>query len=526
MTKVTLPATPDATEDAAVHRVIESVRAQGLADEAHAVEENNHWLRQRAFDERPEIFQVGDHAEIARHLRRVLAKDMLIHDVGDTYRYRESSGIWQKIPHRCLEAMVADLSGTSVAGTKNLKPLHVTRGTAREAAALFGVLVEQSRRNQTFEAAPYGLGFSNGFLTIEDGAVVIRPHHPQHLCRFAYDFAYAPRAEHPLLDQFFHVVFRGESDEDRRKLPMLLQEFVGACLFGRAWQYEKVLLMVGAGGNGKSQWLEIARSIFPTGSLSALPPQKWSEPYSIEQLAGKLANFVDEIPEREITSHATFKGVVSGQPTVAQRKYRDNVEFRPICGQMWSANNLFSTTDTSDGFFRRFLIVPFNWKPNAAEAKVDIGKEIGQRERRALVSWAIDGYVRLLANKGRFTVPGIVAERTAAWTAEADRVRLFLLAIYEHHAGAEWFAIGELYKRYEQWCDQMNLLTVSKPKFVSACRSSRMVLDHDRGHTRGLVWDRDECERMVLTIGQSKPEWGDAPDLPKNTYSTFDPFHR
>jgi P4 family phage/plasmid primase-like protien len=512
--------------DVAVRRVIDAVHEDNLVAQRAAVEESNHWLRQRAYEDKPGAFSIGDDTEIARHLRKVLAKDRLIHDLGETYRYRESTGCWTKIPHRSIEAMVSDLSGTDVWGAKHPKPLAISRSKARDAANLFDVLVEQSKRNQTFDAAPYGLGFTNGFLTIERDAVVVRPHHPRHLCRFSYDFAYAPRCAHPMLDAFFGVVFRGESDDDKVKLPMLLQEFVGACLFGRATAYEKVLILLGPGGNGKSQFLDIARSLFPAGSLAALPPQKWSEPYSIEQLAGKLANFVDEIPEREITSHAVFKGVVSGQPTTAQRKYRDNVDFRPIAGQLWSANALFSTTDTSDGFFRRFLIVPFNWKPSQTEAKVDIGRTIGETEKRALVSWAIDGYVRLLAQGGKFTIPGVVAERTAAWTAEADRVRLFLFALFHEHAAVAWFAVGQLYDRYKQWCVQMGLLPVSKPKFVTTARASRMVVDHDHGHLRGFAWDQAECTRLMGAIGQSRPEWGEAPELPNRSYqhTPYDPF--
>lgn len=517
-----LPPAPDAE----VRRVLDAVREEARDASRLDEDENNHWLRQRAFDEKPDAFQIGDHTEIARHLRKVLAKDRLIHDLGETYRYREATGVWTKIPHRCIEVMVSDLSGTDCWGAKHPKPLHVSRSTSRDTANLFDVLVEQSKRNQTFEDAPYGLGFTNGFLTIEHDAVVVRAHHPKHLCRFSYDFAYAPRAAHPQLDAFFNVVFRGENDDDKRKLPMLLQEFVGACLFARATAYEKVLILLGPGGNGKSQFLDIARSIFPTGSLAALPPQKWGDKFSIEQLAGKLANFVDEIPEREITSQAVFKGIVSGQPTVAERKYRENVDFRPIAGHLWSANALFSTTDTSDGFFRRFLVVPFNWKPTAQEARVDIGRHIGRTEKRALVSWAIDGYVRLLAQGGKFTVPGVVAERTAAWTAEADRVRLFLFALYAEHAAVAWFAVGQLYERYKQWCQQMGLLPVAKPKFVTTARASRLVLDQDHGHIRGLVWDQAEASRQMAAIGPHRPEWGEAPELPNRSYqnTSFDPF--
>lgn len=482
--------------------------------------ETDHWLRALARAHFPtQGFDRGDHKEAAEHLRTVLAKDKLLYDIGEVYRYR-STGLWSAIPNHLLEAIVSDLAGVGVWSPKGTKPLLISRSYTLDATKMFGLLVRASAANRQFAESVTGLGFENGFLTIVDGQPVLRPHSPDNLCRFAYDFAYAPTAPTPMLDAFFDVVFRGEDAENRRTLPMVLQEFVGACLFGEAWKYEKLLILTGAGGNGKSQFLEIARSIFPPGSLAALPPQKWGDKFSVADLAGRLANFVDEIPEREVTSGAVFKAVISGQMISAERKHRDNVTFRPTCGHIFSTNNLFGTTDTSEGFFRRFLIVPFDWKPSQSETKVDIGKTIGRLERRAIVSWAIQGYLRLLAQGGRYTIPSRVQQRTDAWKAEADAARLFLHALYDDHSGVPFFAVQDLYKLYCRWADTTGHLQTSLNKFAKRARDTGILRDAKNSSSRGFSWNHDEVQRLLGVMGDAAPDWGEAPDPPAGSYGS------
>lgn len=505
--------------DPDVQKVLDSIRRnEGFAQE---VVETDHWLRGMADRAKPDIFYRGDHKELAEHLRHVLAKEKLIYDLGEIWRYR-ANGLWSHLPNHTLRAIVSDLAGTPVWGQKGDKPLMMPQSTTVDATKMLDNLVLTSRGNKQFHDAPaYGLGFQNGFLTIVDGQPVLLEHSPNHLCRFAYDFAYAPQVEHPMLDKFFKTVFRGESLEDQRDLPKLLQEFVGACLFGKATAYEKVLVLWGTGGNGKSQFLEIARSIFPPGSVSALAPQRWGEPFSVVELVGKLANFVDEIPEREISSGAVFKAIVSGQMTWANRKNRDGITFCPTAGQIFSANTLFGTTDTSEGFYRRFLVVPFHWKPLAHESTPEIGKTIARMERRALVTWAIQGYCRLLAQGEQFTKPGKVTQTTETWKAETDYVRLFSFALFERHAAVERFSNNELYKMYCLWCDSMGIPQTTLGRFLKRARDTHFFTEHNARGERGLRWATAAVEAALAAIGNASLDWGTAPDMPRGAYASY-----
>jgi P4 family phage/plasmid primase-like protien len=354
---------------------------------------------------------------------------------------------------------------------------------------------------------------------MEDGVPTLGEHSPDNLSRFSYDFAFTPDAPHPMLDRFFEVVFRGENDQAKRELPMLLQEFIGACLFGQATKIEKILLLLGPGGNGKSQFLTIARSLFPPGSVSALPPQSWGEQYLVHDLQGRLANFVDEVPAREISSGAVFKKIVSGQETHANRKFRDGILFSPICGHIFNANEAPGTTDTSEGFFRRVLMVPFMWKPGALEAEVDIGSKIASAEKRALVSWAIRGYARLVKQGMRYTEPTRVKQQSEAWRTQEDGVRMFLFAVYEQHADAVRFSMNDLYRMYTEWCDRTKHLSMGLHKWARRVRTTNLTIDDDARNERGFRWNHDVVRELRELMGSEAPEWGEAPLPGTGTYS-------
>jgi len=465
-----------------------------------------------------ECFDRGDPVEIAQHLHDVLRKDKLLFDLGEVFRYRTDTGTWDLIPASFLRALIADLSGVAIPTAKGERPLMVSSAFAKDTVDMLGTLIDADEGNRKFHQAPsYGLGFQNGFLTVVDGVARLLPHSPDNLCRFAYDFAYAPGAPHPRLDKFFTACFRGENADAQKQLPQQLQEFVGACLFGVATRYEKILMLTGEGGNGKSQFLTIARAALPPGSIATLPPQKWGGDFEVYALAGKLANFVDEIPEREISVGAVFKKIISGQPTYANRKYREGVNFEPIAGHIFSANTLPGTSDASEGFFRRILIVPFDSKPLPHEVEVDIGAKIVREEQRAIVSWAVQGYLRLVA-QGGFSRVARIEERTAAWRTEADGVRMFLFAAYESHPGATRFSIENLYRMYETWCDQTKHMSLQRNKFSRRAKETKLVLPDDLRTERGFAWNRERLDAERALMGNDAPDWGAVREAPDGTY--------
>jgi P4 family phage/plasmid primase-like protien len=222
---------------------------------------------------------------------------------------------------------------------------------------------------------------------------------------------------------FLEGLFR--DDQDRHEKIAAIQEHAGACLLGVATTYDRALVFEGEANNGKSSLLEILAPAMPPGSTSAIPPQDWDQEYRRAMLAGKLLNFVSELPESEIIASESFKAIVAGDQTVGRYIRQAPFNFHPVAGHIFAANRLPSTADQTTGFWRRFLVVAFRRNftddperdPHIAERLV--------AERPRVVSWMLEGALRLLRQKD-YTIPPSHLTALERWRRTSDQVTAWI----------------------------------------------------------------------------------------------------
>lgn len=404
-------------------------------------------------------FARGDHADLAKAALAVLGPAPLTYDEGEFWRYK-STGVWERLPLAFIEHTVASFAGAPVGNGKSEKPLKVTAGSVTGAAHLARNELASLPGRIPFIAGAGGVAFRNGIASVVDGIVRLEQHSPERMCRWAYPFDYAP-APTPLLDAFLDILFGDVSEEERSLRIMVLQEFAGACLVGQATRFQTCLLLLGPGGNGKSELLRVLRGLFPPGSAVSLPPQKWGERFQLARLVGALANFVDEVPERDITNGEVFKSVVTGEPNHVERKNKDPFEFAPRAGHIFSANAPPGTADQTEGFFRRWAFVLLT-RPidRLAERQLEAGKAILAGELPGVVTWALAGAARL-QQQGAYTASEQSKRVVSEWRDEASPIRLFLLdRPANDRAPAQSF-----YDSYVSWCRSNGHSPMSSTKF-------------------------------------------------------------
>ncbi len=430
----------------------------------------------------PFLFRRGDETELAQAVKTRLHSDdqPLIYDEGHFWRYAgDRAGVWQQIPDERVIKLVSDYArhGAVVHDPVEAKQrfLRVSASSAKGAASLLrSELIADANEAHRFEKAWRGVAFDNVFVRLNTQTGDIDPvaHHRTHMCRFAFPFAYNPKAPRDRLYEFLDAIF-GDCDEQERLMRQaLLQEYLGACLFGIATKYEACLVLYGFGSNGKSQVLTLARACFPPNSTVSLPPQLWGVQFQIAPLMGSLGNFCDEIPSSDIANSMRFKAIVSGQPQHCDRKNRDAITFAPVAGHIFSANELPSTVDFSKGFFSRFLLLCFTRdfdRRGGHNVERDIGARIAREEREGLVSWAIEGAARLVRNNA-FTLPHSSTHALEDWKTDVDPVRRFVLerdasvraALWP--TGAGWRA-SEMYKKFKEYTADNGFAQMTSAKF-------------------------------------------------------------
>ena len=419
------------------------------------------------------FFERGDHAEIADKVMEVLTDEPthLVHDCSLQYLYEPKLGCWTPLKPEFIRWIVKGFSGCKTAGPiiKNEQKcgkLKISYSTAQGAERF---VADATHITGFFDDAPPGVAFKNGFVTVEEGKIVIRPNSPRNRVRHAFPFDYDPNIRHPETDNFFEEVFADCNEEERATRVAILQEFAGAALLGMATKYQKCVLLYGPGGTGKSQWASMNLSMFPKNSAASLAPHRWGERFDLSHLAGVMLNVVAELPDSELVNTDTFKSIIVGDQVTAERKFMPAFDFCPRAAHMFSTNTFPATADITDAFFRRFIIVPFTRNmQNAACHVPEIGKRIAAREQQGLAVWSIEG-ARRLQQQGRYTESETSTGLIKQWRIDNDKVALYIDEhcdrIADDESGYKGTKAKILYKRYKEWSTDGNFKPVSSKTF-------------------------------------------------------------
>jgi hypothetical protein len=211
----------------------------------------------------PAAFTRGDHVELARALVSRLGHEV-VGDLGSLYAYDCTCGTWRDVPTTRQSLIVQSFAGAPKGD--QARPLSISAHDVSGAARL---AYDQCAREGYFTDAATGVAFTNGFTAVSAAGVTLEPHSKEHRCRYALPFAFDPDAASTRWDGFLRGLFR--DDVDAAEKIACLGEFFGASLLGLAPRYQRTVVAVGAGENGKSALAEVVTAAFPRDSTCAIP---------------------------------------------------------------------------------------------------------------------------------------------------------------------------------------------------------------------------------------------------------------
>lgn len=440
-------------------------------------------------------FARGDHVELAARVLERLGPDPVTYDVGEVWQFRPPIGTWEQVPAHVVRNHVAAFAGAPC-DVGDAGMIMIKANTARGVEEVLRDRLLSEPGRVAFAGAPPGMAFSNGFLVVQGGEASLRAHGPMNLARHRYEFSYRPYVAGaavadggaPMLEKFLGELFADVADATERAARVaLLQEFAGACLVGDATRYQRYLVLFATGGNGKSELLRVFRSMFPAGTTASIEPQKWRDDKHAAALEGVRGNFVDELPDDEIMGSHSVKKIVTGEPVTARRVYRDTITFTPIAGHVFATNSPVQSTDYSDGFWERPLVLILSRKfRQSAERRLEAAKVIVDAELPAIVAWAVDGACRAQRQQG-YTEPVSSRATLLEWRDDNDQVRGF---VADGATPGRW-AAAALYEKYREWAKTNGCAVMSAAKFgrriVANSLASRDRDAHGRWYTVGSV---------------------------------------
>jgi P4 family phage/plasmid primase-like protien len=368
--------------------------------------------------------EYGTHPELGRATLGRLRNGSpvpVIFDLGALYRYSEKVGLFELIAPAAGEVAVHTFDKCSVQ-----KPAGGSTTLVLKQSDIRGAIAcayAQANQSGFFAGARPGLAFRDVFVSVTSKGVEVFEHSPAHRATVGVPFDFPRRSEAPQFVGFLLSLFR--DDEDGAAKADLIMEFAGACLIGVAPRYQKALVLLGAGSNGKSTLVRILWELFPEHARSAIPIQAFSNEYRRALLAGRRFNAVAELPASDLLDAEICKAIIVGDQVDARQIREKPFTLNPVAGHVFATNEPPAVQDHSLGFWRRFIPITFlrNFEL-APERDPQLGDKIIQNELPGVMRMALEAAVRLL-ERGRYIIPTSSEIALREWKKGADQVALW-----------------------------------------------------------------------------------------------------
>ena len=249
--------------------------------------------------------------------------------------------------------------------------------------------------------------------------------------------------------------------------------------------------LIGSGRNGKSQFIKIIKKFLGTHNITSAELDRIADPSSRfegARLYKKLACFMSETNFNTLQNTSLLKQLTGGDTVGFEFKNKNPFVAENYAKVIISTNSLPSSTDTSDGFYRRWLIIEF---PNNFEQEKDIVDTIPEKEYNSLARKCLILSGKLL-ERG-FTHRGTIEERKERYIMASNPLPYFIKLCCETDI-YNMVKNTDLFNNYKQYLLLNKKRVVGYKEFKSACEQEGMFSRHTTFNTEQGWWI--DCWKM------------------------------
>lgn len=337
--------------------------------------------------------------------------------------------------------------------------------TAQRVAAVCNLLKARAVTTAVFDRNPV-LTFQNGTLEIETGN--FREFSQDDYCSIIMDYDYDPAATCPTWESFIEDV----TDDEPRRQEIL--QFIAGYVLMNDCRHQKVFILVGNGGNGKSVYLEIIQKLFGDRNVTHVEPTGLPREFERIRLKDSLLNIGSDINSdfsRGEIREWLLK-IADGTSIQACYKGLTHVDFIPRCKLVYACNAM-PTAEIINGLNRRMQFVDFpcqyveNPDPNDPKQKprdINILTKL-TAELPGIFNWCYSGY-RLLNTVGYFTD----APEQAVLMQQFEQTSNPVVVFCEDRNFYGTISRDEIYDWYKGWCERTGHKALSRERFMPKFR--------------------------------------------------------
>lgn len=301
-------------------------------------------------------------------------------------------------------------------------------------------------KTTSFNRDPMKISFLNGRLDLK--TMEFEPPSPTHLETIHLHVNWNPEAVGPTADEFFDT-----ATCHNKELEQLLYEAIGYS-FIKTSSLQKAFLLFGGGRNGKSTFLDIIKEICGYENCTSVNFKDLGEKFRVAELYNKLVSLSGDISAQPLKDSDLFKQITGGDEITIERKNQHPFTDTVFATLFFSANKLPRTPDTTYGFYRKLVIIPFN--ANLASVSLVDGANFHNKlmeDKEYIAYKAVLAIKEVLTTTHKFTEPKAAEEVMLAYKTENSSVLSWIASkkITKEYLKATKFT--EIYSEYSVWCD-------------------------------------------------------------------------
>ena len=231
--------------------------------------------------------------------------------------------------------------------------------------------------------------------------------------------------------------------------PLLYEIIAFSCLSD--YPLHRLFCLIGSGMNGKSCFLRLLRKFLgeanvTTSDLDALLGSR----FEVTKLHKKLVCMMGETNFNQLQKTSLIKKL-TGQDVIGfEYKHKTPFEGENYAKILIATNNLPETTDKTDGFYRRWLIIDF---PNQFDEGRDVLLDIPEEEYECLAAKIPLIIKDILVNR-KFTAEGSIEERRIMYESKSNPFENFWKDRVDDGDPNAYITKNDMVKKYNAWAKE------------------------------------------------------------------------
>jgi len=312
------------------------------------------------------------------------------------------------------------------------------------------------------------VNMDNGIYNIETNEVI--PHSQSYGFPSVLPYAYNPTAECPRFYRYLQETLNND-----KEIIDLVCEYIGYILSAaNPAIMPHFMVLSGSGANGKSVLLDTIAALVGKDNCTHLSMSDMADAAMRPMLIGKLANLSTENSDEKNLNSENMKLLTSGEAITAHIMYKNRIVFKPVAKHIFACNSIPRTNDTSNGLYRRMLIVPFDRTFAPHEQDRGLTKYLIENELPGIFNLCITKW-KIALSKKQFTIPARVVEENADYQISSNSVafwyqeKITLVPVIDPPSLASmpkhWYTNEEILALYKSFCQENNMTPFYGQKF-------------------------------------------------------------